>query len=223
MKLSAQAIYSSQSCCQETTDKIWSFMEDKTAEELRSDHSIRVLENLRKNLRLQCNKMNSAWRNHHNPGDGNVNTAALTRLNIIMESTRVDVDHVLQMSGEKISRRISWRPNTFDPFYPSACPEPYTSLRQFHRPVMPFAHPDPPHTQRPHYSDSVAGRAGHTTYAHTTSSRRPDQVTCAVTPGQDGTATVRTKPTMQTSPTRITKPATKASDQRQPEVEPVFI
>ena len=95
MKLSAQAIYSSQ-----TTDKIWSFMEDKTAEELRSDHSIRVLENLRNNLRLQYSRMNSVWRDH-SPGDGNVNTAALNRLNMVMESTRVDVDHVLQISGEK--------------------------------------------------------------------------------------------------------------------------
>ena len=151
--------------------------------------------------------MNSAWRDH-SPGDGNVNTAALNRLNMIMESTRVDVDHVLQMSGGKTSRRIPWKPDTFDLFYPSACPEPYTSLRQFHRPVMPFAHPDLPHAQRPPYSDSVAGRASHTSYSHTTSSRRPDQVTRVVTPGQDGTATVHTKPTMQTSPTHITKPRT---------------
>ena len=222
MKLSAQAIYSSQSCCQETTDKIWSFMEDKTAEELRSDHSLRVLENLRNNLRLQYSRMNSVWRDH-SPGDGNVNTAALNRLNMVMESTRVDVDHVLQISGEKISRRISWRPDTSDPFYPSACPEPYTSLRQFHGPVLPLAHPDSPHAQRPLYTGGVAGRASHMSYTHTTSSRRPNQFTRAVTSGQDGRATVRTTPTMQPSPTHVTKLATEAGDRRQPEAEPVFI
>ena len=100
MRLSVQAIYSLQRCCQEDAGKIWSFMEDKTAEELRSNHSIRVLENLRNNLRLQFSRMNLAWHDH-SPGDGGVDTAALTRLSTMVESTRVDVDHVLRESGDR--------------------------------------------------------------------------------------------------------------------------
>ena len=166
MRLPVHTIHFLQRRCQEDTDKIWSFMEDKTAEELRSHHSIRVLEDLRNNLRLQINRMNLAWRDH-SPGDGNVDTAAFTRLNTIVESTRVDVGHVLRESGDKISHRVLWEPDAPDPSDPDACPEPYTSLRQFHRPVMPFGHPDSPHARRPPHSGGVAGRASHMSYTHT--------------------------------------------------------
>ena len=54
-------------------------MENKTSEELRSSHSIHVLESLRNTLWLQFGRMSSVWRDH-NPGDGNVNTGVLARL-----------------------------------------------------------------------------------------------------------------------------------------------
>ena len=124
MRLPVQAIHSFQHCCLEDTDRIWSFMEDKTAEELRSNHSICVLESLRSNLRLQFGRMSLAWRDH-NPGDGNVDTNVLARLNTIVESTRIDVDHVLRTSGNKISHKVLWRPDIPDPSDPDTFPEPY--------------------------------------------------------------------------------------------------
>ena len=166
MRLPVHTIHFLQRCCQEDTDKILSFMENKTEEELRSHHSIRVLEDLRNNLRLHINRMNLTWRDH-SPGDGNVDTAAFTRLNTIVESTRVDVGHVLRESGGEISHRVLWTPDMPDPFDPDIYPEPYTSLRQFHRPVMPIAHSDSPHAQRPTYPGSVAGRASHMSYTNT--------------------------------------------------------
>ena len=54
--------------------------------------------------------MSSAWRDH-NPGDGNVNTNVLARLDKIVESTRLEVDHVLRTSGDKFSHRVLWRPD----------------------------------------------------------------------------------------------------------------
>ena len=71
---------------------------------------------------------------------------------------------------------------------PSICPDPYTSLAQFHRKVMPFAHPDLPHARQPPYPGGVAVGAGHMWY--TPSSGRPDHVMCVVTSGHKGKATV---------------------------------
>ena len=133
---------------------------------------------------------------------------------MVVESTRVDIDHVLKESGEQVSHRAPWKPNTPDPFDPNACPEPYTSLRQFHHPVMPFANPDSPHAQQPPYSGDMAGRASHMSYKHIPSSIRPDQFTRAVTSGQDSRATVRTTPTVRPSPTPIANPATGTGDRR---------
>ena len=68
--------------------------------------------------------MSLAWRDH-NPGDGNVDTNVLARLNTIVESTRIDVDHVLRTSGNKISHKVLWRPDIPDPSDPDTFPEPY--------------------------------------------------------------------------------------------------
>ena len=117
MRLPVQTIHSFQHSCLEDTDRIWSFMENKTSEELRSSHSIHILESLRNTLRLQFGWMSSAWRDH-NPGDRNVNTDVLVRLDKIVESTTLEVDHVLRTSGDKFSHRVLWRPDRPDPFDP---------------------------------------------------------------------------------------------------------
>ena len=127
---------------------------------MRSSHSIRVLGGLRDNLRLQFNQMSSTWR-EHNPKDGNANASVLARLDTIVESTRVAVAHVLRFSGDKISHQVPWRPDEPAPYDPNICPNPYTSLAQFHRKVMPFAHPDSPHARQPPQPGGAAGRAGH--------------------------------------------------------------
>ena len=143
MRLPIHAINSFQRSCLEDIDQIWSFMEHKTSEELRSSHSIRVLGGLQHTLQLRFSQMSSAWR-HHNPDDGNAdNNATLACLERTMESTRVAVAHVLRSSGKAIAYRAPWRPE--EPFDPDACPNPYTSLAQFHRKVMPFARQDSPH------------------------------------------------------------------------------
>ena len=110
MRLPVQTIHSFQHSCLEDTDRIWSFMENKTSEELRSSHSIHILESLRNTLLFQFGRMSSAGCNH-NPGDGNVNTNVLARLDKIVESTRLEVDHVLRTSGDKFSHRVLWRPD----------------------------------------------------------------------------------------------------------------
>ena len=160
MRLPAQAIDSFQRNCLEDINRIWSFMENKTSKELRSSHSICVLGGLRNTLQLQFSQISSAWR-HLNPENGNANTAALAWLGEIVESTKVAVAHNLRFSGKAIAYQIPWRPDEpFDPMY-DACPNPYTSLAQFHRKLMPFAHRDSPHSRQPSQPGGAAGRAGH--------------------------------------------------------------
>ena len=59
MRLPIHAISSFQRSILEDVDRIWSFMERKTSEELRSRHSIRILGGLRHTLQLQFNQMSS--------------------------------------------------------------------------------------------------------------------------------------------------------------------
>ena len=132
MGLPVQAIDSFLRSCLEDIDKIWSFMENKTSEELRSSHSIRVLGGLRSTLylsidrlELQFNQMSSAWR-ERNPGDGNANTDVLARLDKIVESTRVAVAHVLRYLDDTMSYQSPRRPDVA--FGPNACPPTPTHL-----------------------------------------------------------------------------------------------
>ena len=194
-------------------------MENKTSKELRSSHSIRVLGGLRNTLQLQFSQMSSAWRDH-NPEDGNTDTAVLARLDTIVESTRVAVAHVLSFSGDAIAHQVPWRPDK--PFDPDACPNPYTSLAQFHRKVMPFAHRDSPHARQPPQPGGAAGRAGHMSY--TPSSGRPDHVTRVVTSGGDGKATAHTTVPTRPNSMHVTKSApAEASDRKGPEAALIFI
>ena len=62
MRLPFHAIDSFQHSCLEDIDQIWSFMEQKTSEELRSRHSIRILGGLRHTLQLQFNHWNAEIR-----------------------------------------------------------------------------------------------------------------------------------------------------------------
>ena len=136
--------------------------------------------------------MDSAWQNH-NPGDNTANNIAFSRLKMVVEFTRVDIDEVLKELNETIGPEISYRilrtSNAPDSSTQGACPEPYTSLRQFHPPAMPFTHPNPLRAQR------------------------PDQSTQVTAFGQGNRATVRNTPT----------PSSGTGNRRQPEVEPVFI
>ena len=144
MRPSTVAIYSSQCRCQEAIDELWSFTGGKTVEELQTEPSMRILVNLRNNLRLQCSQMNSAYRNH-DPGDGNAHNAASERLKMIVESTRADIDQVLEELDKKLSTGAPRTPNTPTPPGQGTYSEPYTSLSQFH-PMRPPTHQDPPHT-----------------------------------------------------------------------------
>ena len=130
--------------------------------------------------------MSSAWRDH-NPKDGNVNTDVLARVDKIVESTRLQVDHILRTSGDKFSHRVLWRPDRPDPFDPVSA-QIHIPLAQFHCKAMPFAHRDLPHARQPPYPGGVAVGAGHMWY--TPSSGRPDHVMCVVTSGRKGKATV---------------------------------
>ena len=152
-------------------------MEHKTSEELRSRHSIRVLGGLQHTLQLQFNQMSSAWRHHSPDDDDEDDNDAVVRLDRAMESTRVAVAHVLRSSGKAIAYHTPWRPE--ESFDLDACPNPYTSLAQFHCIVMPFAHRDSPHARQPPRLGGAAGRADHMSPCN----GRPDQVTSIVTPG----------------------------------------
>ena len=114
MKPSTKAVYSSQRRCQEAIDELWSFTVNKTAEELKTDSSMRILVHLRNDLLLQCSEMDSAHRNH-DPGAGNENNTASQRLNMIVESTRVDINQVLKELDDKLMQRTIRTPNTFAP------------------------------------------------------------------------------------------------------------
>ena len=183
MRLPIHAIDSFHCSCLEDVDRIWSFMEHKTPEELRSRHSVRILGGSRHTLQLQFNQMSSAWRHHGPEDDEEYNKDAIIRLDRAVESIRVAVACVLRSSGKAIAYHTPWRPE--ESFDLDACPNPYTSLAQFHRKVMPFAHRDSPHARQPPRPGGAAGRAGHTSPCN----GRPDQVTSMVTPGRDGKAT----------------------------------
>ena len=59
--------------------------------------------------------MSSAWGNHK-PEDGNADVTTLAKLGTIVESTRVAVAHILNVSGDAISNQILWRSTeAFDP------------------------------------------------------------------------------------------------------------
>ena len=79
--------------------------------------------------------MNRAWRNHKR-SDGDADTQTLAKLGTIVESTRIAVTHVLKISGDVLSKQLLWRSHA------SSDPNPYTSLSQFHRTVMPSAQPN---------------------------------------------------------------------------------
>ena len=101
MRLPVQANGSFQRHCLEDINRIWNFMENKTPEDLRSSHSIRILGGFRNTLWLQFSQMNRAWRNHK-PNDGDADIHTLAKLGTIVETMRV-VAHVLKVSGDAIS------------------------------------------------------------------------------------------------------------------------
>ena len=193
MRPSTVAIYSSQRRCQEAIDELWSFTENKTAEELKIDPSMHILVNLRNNLLLQCSEMISAHRNH-DPGDGNANNAASQRLNMIVESTRAYINQVLKELDDKLMRKTTRTPNMFVPPGRGAYQEPYTSLSQFH-PVRSPAYLDSPKTQRTLYAGSVAGRNSQEPHTYTPCGRRPDYFTQEVVSRQTGKTTTPHIPT----------------------------
>ena len=199
MRLPIHAISSFQRSCLEDVDRIWSFMERKTSEELRSRHSIRILGGLRHTLQLQFNQMSSAWRQYSPDDDNGDDNGAVARLDRSIESTRVAVAHVLQSSGEAIVYRAPWRPEEY--FDLDTCPNPYTSLAQFHHKVMPFAHWDSPHPRQPPRLGGAARGADHMS----TCNGQPDQVTCTMTPGRDGKATTQTSIPTRPNSMHVTK------------------
>ena len=136
MRLPALAIGCFQRQCQEDIDRIWTFMENRTPAELQSDYSIRILRGFRNTLWLQFSQMSRAWR-RHDPNDGDADIQILAKLGTIVESTRVAVSHVLRISNDVLSKQSLRRPDA------SSDPNPYTSLSQFHRAVVPFTLPDP--------------------------------------------------------------------------------
>ena len=210
MRLPVQAIGSFQRHCLEDINRIWSFMENKTLEELRSYHSVHILGGFRNILSLQFSQKNRAWRNHK-PGDGDADVNTIAKLGTIVESTRVAVAHVLKISGDAISIQILWRPT--EPLDPI----PYTFLSQFYRMAMPSAHPDSPLAQKLPHHDSAASRASHMSLAP--SSGQPDYVTPVVT-SRERKATIHS--TVPTRPNSASAPA-EAIEQRQPEATPTFI
>ena len=125
-------------------------MENRTPAELQSDYSIRILRGFRNTLWLQFSQMSRAWR-RHDPNDGDADTQTLAKLGTIVESTRVAVSHVLRISNDVLSKQSSRRPDA------SSDPNPYTSLSQFHRAVVPSTLPDPPLAQRLPYPGLTAG------------------------------------------------------------------
>ena len=131
---------------------------------------------------------------------------------MIVESTRADIDQVLEELDKKLLNGAPRTPNTLGPPGQGAYSEPYTSLSQFHYPVRPPTYPDSPHTQRPHYTGGATSRNSQMPYAHTPSGRRPDQFTQAAVFRQNGRATVLNTP--------ASSPGT--GNQRQLEVEPIF-
>ena len=131
---------------------------------------------------------------------------------MIVESTRADIDQVLEELDKKLLNGAPRTPNTLTPPGQGAYPEPYTSFSQFYHPVRPPTYPDSPHTQRPLYTGGATSRNSQMSHTHTPRGRRPDQSTQAAMPRQNGRATVRNTP--------ASSPGT--SEQRQLGVEPIF-
>ena len=148
MRLPVQAIGSFQRPCQEDIDRIWNFIENRTPEDLQSNDSICILGSFRNTLWLPFSQMNQAWH-----GDTDVQT--LAKLGTIVESMRIAVAHVLKVSGDAISNQLLWRSNA------PPDPNPYTSLSQFHRRMMPSAHPDSHPARKLPQPDRAASRASH--------------------------------------------------------------
>ena len=163
MRLPVQAIDSFQRGCLEDISTIWSFMDNKTQEELQSSHSIRVLGGLRSTLylsidqlELQYHQMRSAWR-RRNQEDGNANAEVVARLDMIAGSTRVAAARVLRHLDDTMSYRSPLRPNAA----PASNAHNQASPPMYQHQAIPSAHRDPPHIQRPLPLDDTAGRAGH--------------------------------------------------------------
>ena len=154
MKLPALAIGCFQRQCQKDIDRIWTFMENRTPAKLQSDRFIRTLRGFRNTLWLQFNQMSRAWR-HHDPNDGDADIQTLAKLGTIVESTRVAVSHVLKISGDVLSKQLLQRSDA------SSDPNPYTSLPQFHRTVMPSAQPNSPFARKLSYPGSEANPTSH--------------------------------------------------------------
>ena len=218
MRLPIHAISSFQCSCLEDVDQIWSFMERKTSEELRSRHSIRIWGGLRHTLQLQFNQMSSAWRQYSPNDDNGDNNGTVARLNRSIESTRVAVAHVLQSSGKAIVYRAPWRPEEYSDL--DTCPNPYTSLAQFHHKVVPFAHRDSPYARQP---PRLGGAAAGADYMPTCNGR-PVQVTSLMTPGRDGKTTAQTSIPTRPNSMHVTKSAAvEKNDQNSLEAMPTSL
>ena len=201
MRLPVQAIDSFQRGCLEDIDKIWAFMDNKTPEELRSRHSLRVLGGSRSTLylsrdwlELQYTQMRPAG-HVHNQEDGNANyLGAVARLDMIVSSTRVAAARVLRHLDDTMSYQPPQRPNTHI----------HASPTMNQHQATPSAHRDPPHTQGPLSLSGTASRAGHMSpdIGHS------DQVAHMVTPGQGSKATVQITVTTRPTSMRTTKAAT---------------
>ena len=149
MRLPIQAIDSFQRGCLEDIDTIWSFMDNKTPEELRSSHSIRVLGGLLSTLyllidrlELQYHQMRSVWRGR-NQGDGNANAKVVARLEMIAGSTRVAAARVLRYLDDKMSYQSPQRPNVAL----GSNVHIHASPPMYQHQAIPSAHRDLPHIQ----------------------------------------------------------------------------
>ena len=176
-------------------------MENRTPAELQSDYSIRILGGFRNTLWLQFSQMSRAWR-RHDPNDGDADTQTLAKLGTIVESTRVAVSHVLRISNDVLSKQSSRRPDA------SSDPNPYTSLSQFHRAVVPSTLPDPPLAQKLPYPGFTAGltsrilspnRSGQSDDAMSEMPSRERKTTVHLT------SAARTRPKSPSTPTRERK------------------
>ena len=192
MPPSTKAVYSAQKRCQEAINELRSFTVNKTKEELKTNSSMRILVHLRNDLLLQCNEMDSAYRNH-NPGAGNENNTASQRLNMIVESTRTDIGQVLTELDNKLIQHITEAPNTCITPDRKDYQRPHTSFSQFH-PERP-THSSPPRTQRILHTSSATGRNSQEPCTHTPRGGQPGQFTQTMAFRQASTTTTRHVPT----------------------------
>ena len=149
MRLPVQAIDSFQRCCLEDIDNIWSFMDNKTPEELRSRHSMRVLGGLRSTLylsvvrlELQYHQMRSAWRGNSRDYN-NANAGVVAKLDMIVDSTRIAATRVLRYLDDKMSYQSPQRPNVALGLNAHI----HTSPPMYQHQAIPSAHRYPPHIQ----------------------------------------------------------------------------